>query len=66
VYGNGVQTGTVDDVVARKLDPDGTEDETTLQPEKEIKDVTKRSLDDDKIVFTRCGVYRMIESRLNA
>lgn len=60
--------GSVYDVIAaRKLAEDFEDLEvqtTTMIPEEHA--IMKRSLNDDKMVFTRSGAYRLIESRLNA
>lgn len=64
-----------DDLVARKLkdtdaDADDVENEenvetTTLLSDDEEHDIHRRSLL-NKIIFTRVGVYHLIENRLNA
>ena len=55
-----------DDIVARKLSSDEAEvDETTLPSEENDHERKKRSFL-NKIIFTRVGIYRMIESRLKA
>lgn len=55
-----------DDIVARKLSSDEVEVETTTLPSEENDhDRNKRSFL-NKIIFTRVGIYRMIESRLKA
>ena len=53
-----------DDIVARKLSSDEI-DETTLPSEENDHERKKRSFL-NKIIFTRVGIYRMIESRLKA
>lgn len=60
---------TPDDIVARKINSENVEEEaeveaTTLADE-DVHERKKRSFL-NKIIFTRVGVYRMIESRLNA
>lgn len=60
--------GSVSDfVVARKLAEDFEEnesDETTMAPA-ETLELTKRSISEDIMVFTRAGSYHLIENRLN-
>lgn len=56
--------GSVDDVIARNMAADSAPEETTVKPEQH--EIKTRSLNDDKMVFTRSGAYRLIESRLNA
>jgi hypothetical protein len=59
-----VKEGTVDDVIARKIEENADteiEENTTEIPH----EVSKRSTNDREI-FTRRGAYQVIENRLNA
>lgn len=55
-----------DFIAARKLEEnvEEIEVETTTMITDE-HDLMKRSLEEDKMVFTRSGAYRLIENRLN-
>lgn len=56
-----------DDEVARKLNEDSDFEETTTEflDETSSSSLVKRSIADDKVIFTRRGVYEIIENRLS-
>lgn len=62
------QGGSVYDSIARNIEADSLdfEEETTTFIPDDLHDVARRSLDSDKIIFTRSGAYHLIESRLDA
>lgn len=57
-----------EDAIARNLNgnsAEDTEDMTTQIPDDQ-QEIVRRSINDDAMVFTRTGAYKLIESRLNA